>query len=961
MPVYVNIADLVISRSRLMSDYKHTLNLPETDFPMKANLAQREPTLLAHWQDIDLYQQLRDLRANAPRYILHDGPPYANGSIHIGHAVNKILKDIIVKAKSLSGFDAPYVPGWDCHGLPIELNVEKKLGKTKAAAADFRAACRAYAATQIDDQRTSFKRLGLLGDWKNPYRTMDFAYEANTVRSLATLIHNGHLHKGFKPVHWCLDCASALAEAEVEYIDKQSDAIDVAFKVIDLNDLALRLRITLTPNHHVTVPIWTTTPWTLPANEAVALNPELDYGLIRISDTQYLILAEALTMACLSRYGLTASAIITTFAGKALEHLSLQHPFLVKHVKVILGDHVNLEAGTGAVHTAPAHGTEDYQVGLRYQLPVNNPVGSNGCFKEGTPMLAGLHVTRANAVILELLKTNGVLLAHEKIHHSFPHCWRHKTPLIFRATPQWFISMDQASLRTQALNAIDTVEWLPDWGKQRIEGMIDGRPDWCISRQRTWGVPIPLFTHKITGELHPRTAEIIEHVALLIEQSGVEAWFSTSAETLIGTDAIHYDKATDILDVWFDSGSSHYAVLSQRPELNFPADLYLEGSDQHRGWFQSSLLTSVGMQGSAPYKTVLTHGFTVDGQGRKMSKSLGNVIAPEKVIQHLGADVLRLWVASTDYRSEMAVSDDILKRTADTYRRIRNTARYLLANLHDFEPAHDLLAGEQLLILDACLLARAKLLQTEIRCAYDHFEFHLIIQKIQQFCSIELGSFYLDITKDRQYTCQTKSLARRSSQTVIYHLIQLMTRWLAPILSFTAEELWQHLPKQAAASVLLSEWYQETPSDGALTHAMQGFDLVKLELALNARQTVNKALEQARQAGAIGSSLDAAVTLFVNKGSELDKLLSPLGAELRFFLITSEASLSYETHENMDNLLLTQYNSEFLSVNVVLAATAKCNRCWQHQASVGTFHEHPDLCARCHDNVYGIGETRIWC
>lgn len=945
-----------------MSDYKHTLNLPETDFPMKANLATREPLMLKTWADQNLYQRLREARLDAPRYVLHDGPPYANGSIHIGHAVNKILKDIIIKAKSLSGFDAPYVPGWDCHGLPIELNVEKKIGKVgdKVSARDFRAACRHYAAAQIDDQRTSFERLGLLGDWQQPYLTMNYAYEANTVRTLAQLIANGHLQKGSKPVHWCLDCASALAEAEVEYIDKTSNAIDVAFSVVNLTDLNQRLGLALTPESHVSCVIWTTTPWTLPANEAVALHGDVTYRLVQIAADRYLILADMLAPEALLRYGQSELAVICRFDGKALEHLALQHPFLDKHVNVILGEHVTVEAGTGAVHTAPAHGQEDYQVGLRYQLPVHNPVGGNGCFVAGTPLVEGLHVTRANDVIVQALHDGGALLAHEKIHHSFPHCWRHKTPLIFRATPQWFISMDQATLRAQALAAIDTVQWLPDWGKQRIEGMIQGRPDWCISRQRTWGVPIPLFTHKVTAELHPRTAELIETVAQLIEKGGIDAWFDATCESLLGAEANDYDKAADTLDVWFDSGASHYAVLHQRDDLSFPADLYLEGSDQHRGWFQSSLLTSAGIHGIAPYKTVLTHGFAVDGQGRKMSKSLGNVVAPEKVMQNLGADILRLWVASTDYRAEMAVSDDILKRTADTYRRIRNTARYLLANLNDFDPAQ-LLPGEQLLILDACLLSKAMVLQADIQQAYDRFEFHLITQKIQQFCSIELGSFYLDITKDRQYTCGTDSRARRSSQTVMYHLIQLLVRWLAPILSFTADELWQYLPKKPADSVFLSTWYTEVPSDQALTTARQGFSLQQLDLALEIRQVVNKALEQARKTGLIGSSLEAEVTVFLAKDSEMHALLSPLGHELRFFLITSAATISHAPPQTDVTLIKnSRLQDEAVAVTVSAATTPKCARCWHHQASVGTSAEHPELCDRCLSNAYGPGETRVW-
>lgn len=946
-----------------MADYKHTLHLPETDFPMKANLATREPDMLVKWQD--LYEQLRQARAGAPRFVLHDGPPYANGDIHIGHAVNKVLKDIIVKAKGLSGYDAPFVPGWDCHGLPIELNVEKKVGKAgvKVSGHDFRTTCRSYAASQIDGQRTSFKRLGILADWQQPYITMDFQYEANTVRALATIIDQQHVQQGFKPVHWCLDCGSALAEAEVEYQDKRSTAIDVGFPLVDIALLNAALSLDLSLDSVVSLVIWTTTPWTLPANEAVAIHADAMYQLIQLSDGRYLILAEALATECLTRYDLKATTNISCFNGKVLAGLLCQHPLFNKHVPVILGEHVTLDAGTGAVHTAPAHGTDDYQVGLRYQLPVHNPVAGSGCYIPGTPLVEGLHIHKAEAVILDHLQDKGVLYHQVPLQHSFPHCWRHKSPLIFRATPQWFISMDKAELRLQALSAIQSVQWLPDWGQQRIEGMIDNRPDWCISRQRTWGVPIPLFLHKHTGALHPHTAELLEQIAQRIEANGIDAWFDLSAEELLGDEAAEYDKNTDVLDVWFDSGITHFAVLQQNPALSFPADLYLEGSDQHRGWFQSSLLTAVAMHGIAPYKTVLTHGFTVDGQGRKMSKSIGNVVAPEKVMQSLGADILRLWVAMTDYRSEMAVSDDILKRTADVYRRIRNTARYLLANVKDFDPSEDLLAGEQLLVLDACLLAKVKRLQQEILVAYDAFEFHIITQKIQQFCSIELGSFYLDITKDRQYTCQTHSVARRSSQTVMYHLLQCLVRWLAPIVSFTADEIWQHLPKQGEASVFLSTWYEGLPSDSALHSAMRGLTLPQLEYAMNARAVVNKALEQARQAGIIGSGLDAAVTLYVHADSELAHLLRQFDQELRFFLITSKTILSHDTvPESLDISLLKNSfeQEESLSVAIQAASEAKCVRCWHHQASVGQDSSHPELCARCVSNAFGMGEVRHW-
>ncbi|MDQ1363412.1 MAG: isoleucyl-tRNA synthetase, partial [Pseudomonadota bacterium] len=669
-----------------MADYKHTLNLPETAFPMRGNLSQREPQVLKQWQENNLYQQIRKACAGRPTFVLHVGPPYANGSIHIGHAVNKILKDIIVKSRTLDGYDAPYVPGWDCHGLPIELNVEKKVGKAgvKVDARSFRNHCREYAQSQVNGQRDDFQRLGVLGDWQNPYLTMNFKFEADIVRSLGRIIKNGHLHKGSKPVHWCLDCGSALAEAEVEYYDKTSSAIDVAFRAADKNAFFKKFRAEQN-THDVAAVIWTTTPWTLPANMAVCLHHDLEYVLIKAklpSGEINLILAEALYQSALERYGAEEFSIIGRIKGAALEHLQLQHPFNDRQVPIILGDHVTTEAGTGAVHTAPGHGQDDFIVGQKYNLDVYNPVGGDGVFLADTPLFAGQHVNKANDAIIEALKNKNALLKFKTIKHSYPHCWRHKTPIIFRATPQWFISMEQKHLRTQAMQAIRNTQWMPDWGQARIEGMVVNRPDWCISRQRTWGVPIALFVHKQTGELHSKTAELIEKVAQGIEQQGIDYWFDLDARQLLGNEVDQYDKVKDTLDVWFDSGVTHAAVLERRADLQFPADLYLEGSDQHRGWFQSSLLASVAMNGVAPYKAVLTHGFTVDADGKKMSKSLGNVIAPQKVCDTLGADILRLWVSSTDYSSEMTVSDEILKRMSDSYRRIRNTARFLLANLN---------------------------------------------------------------------------------------------------------------------------------------------------------------------------------------------------------------------------------------------------------------------------------------
>ena len=689
-----------------MSDYKDTLNLPQTGFPMKASLAQREPERIRQWQETGLYGKIRAASAGRPRFILHDGPPYANGDLHLGHAVNKVLKDIIVKSRSLAGFDAPYVPGWDCHGLPIELNVEKKVGKpgVKVSPAEFRQKCRDYAAGQVDRQRQDFIRMGVLGDWENPYLTMNFQFEADIVRTLGRIIDNGHLHKGFKPVHWCLDCGSALAEAEVEYQDKRSTAVDVAFVALD--PAAIARACDSEYAGEIAVPIWTTTPWTLPANMAVCLHPDLDYVLLA-GEGRALVVAEELATAVAARYGLPGVNVLGRCKGRALEHQRLQHCFQARDVPVVLGEHVTTEAGTGAVHTAPAHGQDDFQVGQAYGLEVYNPVAGNGVYLPDTAVFGDQHVFKIDQPMLELLQERGVLLHSEGYDHSYPHCWRHKTPIIFRATPQWFVSMQQNGLLQGALAAVEQVQWVPEWGKARIDAMLAQRPDWCISRQRTWGSPITLFVHRETGELHPRTAELIEAVAQRIEQRGIEAWFDLEPADLLGDEAAVYDKVTDTLDVWFDSGVTHACVLRRREGLRAPADLYLEGSDQHRGWFQSSLLTGIAAFAEAPYRQVLTHGFTVDAQGRKMSKSLGNVIAPNAVMNDLGADILRLWVAATDYRGELTVSDEIFKRTADSYRRIRNTARFLLSNLNGFDPAQHVLPFADLLSLDRWVIDRS--------------------------------------------------------------------------------------------------------------------------------------------------------------------------------------------------------------------------------------------------------------
>lgn len=937
-----------------MTDYKNTLNLPHTDFPMKANLAQREPEFLKRWQQLDIYGQLRALRQGKAKFVLHDGPPYANGNIHIGHAVNKILKDIVVKAKSMNGLDAPYVPGWDCHGLPIELNVEKKLGKAgvKVPVPEFRKACRDYAMGQVNIQREEFKRLGVMGDWDNPYLTLNFKYEADIIRALAKIIANGHLQQGFKPVHWCMECGSALAEAEVEYENKTSPAIDVKFKVTDDAVLAASFQLASLPAGSASIPIWTTTPWTLPANRAVALHPKQSYLLLQYQTEhglERLIIVEPLLDSLLQRYGITEYDVLAKCQGAQLEGLSLQHPFYEFTVPVILGEHVTVDTGTGAVHTAPGHGQEDYQAGLHYGLEIANPVGPNGCFLPDTPLFAGLHVLKANPQVIAVLKERDLLLHAAEIQHSYPHCWRHKTPVIFRATPQWFISMDKNGLREQALNDIRNTQWVPGWGEERIGGMIQTRPDWCISRQRTWGVPIAIFVDPNTGELHPRTAELMEQVAQRVEQEGIDAWFNLEPSELLGAEAADYVKVTDTLDVWFDSGVSHFCVLDQNPALQSPADLYLEGSDQHRGWFQSSLLSSVAIHHRAPYKAVLTHGFTVDASGRKMSKSLGNVVAPDKVVSSLGADVLRLWVSSTDYRGEIAVSDEILKRTSDTYRRLRNTARFLLANLAGFEPAEHALPFADMLALDQWIVDRARLLQAEIRQAYDDYHFHLIYQKVHHFCTIDLGSFYLDIIKDRQYTTPTNSIARRSAQTAMYHIAEALVRWLAPILSFTAEEIWQHLPGERAESVFLACWYEQLAAIPA--DATMGQNYWQQLIAL--RNEVNKELEKQRAAGAIGAGLEAEVDLYVSQ--ELQTLLAALGDELRFVLITSTARIWDLTTAPADAVAAEVPG---LSIRITPSAHAKCVRCWHRRDDVGSHPEHPEICGRCVENVTGAGELR---
>ncbi|MEH6592019.1 MAG: isoleucine--tRNA ligase [Halioglobus sp.] len=931
-----------------MSEYKTTLNLPQTAFPMKASLAQREPQRLKKWQEMDLYGRIREESAGRPKFILHDGPPYANGNLHLGHAVNKVLKDIIVKSKTLSGFDAPYVPGWDCHGLPIELNVEKKVGKpgVKISAAEFREKCRTYAAKQVDGQREDFIRMGVLGDWDKPYLTMDFQFEADIVRTLAKIVDNGHLHKGFKPVHWCMNCGSALAEAEVEYQDKISPAIDVAYAAIDASVVNNACGSDYVGE--VAIPIWTTTPWTLPASMAVSVHPELDYVLIQ-GQGRALLIAEELAESCAKRFGIEELQLLGRCKGAALEHLQLQHPFLDRTVPVVLGDHVTTDAGTGAVHTAPAHGQEDFVVGQQYGIEVYNPVGANGVYLPETEIFAGQHVLKANPEIVALLEERGVLLHHEDYEHSYPHCWRHKTPIIFRATPQWFISMEQNHLLDQAKAAVEQVEWLPEWGRGRIDSMLETRPDWCISRQRTWGVPIALFIHRETAQLHPDTGMLMEEVALLIEERGIEAWFDLDPSVLLGDEAQNYEKVSDTLDVWFDSGVTHACVLRKREGLQAPADLYLEGSDQHRGWFQSSLLTGIGAYGEAPYKTVLTHGFTVDSEGRKMSKSIGNIIPAKAFMNENGADILRLWVAATDYRGEVTVSDEIFKRTADSYRRIRNTARFLLSNLNGFDPATDVLRADELLSLDRWVIDRTEQVQGEIIEAFESYQFHLIYQKLHNFCSNDLGGFYLDVIKDRQYTTKPDSVARRSAQTAMFHIGEALVRWIAPIMSFTADEIWENLPGDHADSVMLAQWYTGLISISDDQPMGRAF----WEQAMAVRTAVNKEMEAQRSAGVLRGSLDANITLYCAPGLLTD--LQALGEELRFVLITSGARLATLDSAPSD---AAETEVEGLRLTVAVSEDEKCERCWHRTEDVGQIQAHPTLCGRCVENIDGSGEQR---
>ncbi|MSQ52002.1 MAG: isoleucine--tRNA ligase [Betaproteobacteria bacterium] len=940
------------------TDYRNTLNLPDTTFPMRGDLARREPQWVRDWEDKGTYAKLRAARRGKTKFVLHDGPPYANGEIHTGHAVNKILKDIITKSKAMAGFDAVYVPGWDCHGMPIEAQIEKTHGKN-IPVDKTQALCRAYATEQIESQMKDFKRLGVLGDWEHSYRTMDFASEANEIRALAGLLAKGYIYRGLKPVNWCFDCGSALAEAEVEYADRHDPAIDVGFAFAEPKKLAAAFGLPGLPPGKGWAVIWTTTPWTIPANQALNVHPDFEYELVG-TPKGYMILAKDLRESCLSRFGLTGEAIASC-KGAALERIAFRHPFYDRASPVYLGDYVTLDQGTGIVHSAPAYGIEDFQSCRRYGMKDNEiltPVMGDGRYASTLDLFGGLNVWKANSEIINKIESSGSLFGAANFEHSTMHCWRHKTPIIYRATTQWFASMDEApgfngvkpkeSLRETALRGVENTEFFPAWGKARLHGMIANRPDWTLSRQRQWGVPMPFFVHRVSGALHPDTLGLIEQVARRVEKEGIEAWQRITPEEMLGDQAGAYEKSKDTLDVWFDSGVTHATVMggpegeklgigSHGAELKFPADLYLEGSDQHRGWFHLSLLVSSMMWGGPPYKGLLTHGFVVDGQGRKMSKSMKVGFAPRKVADTLGAEILRLWTAATDYSGELSISDEILKRVVESYRRIRNTLRFLLANTSDFDAATQMLPVADWLEIDRYALALTHEMQREVTSAYERYEFHSLVARIQTFCSEDLGAFYLDILKDRLYTTRANSPARRAAQSALHHIAQSLLRVMAPILSFTAEEAWR-CSGGVAESIFIETWYPLPQVDGAqvLLARWSGIRAIRGE--------VQKRLEDLRATGGIGSSLQAEVA--ISASGEKHALLAALGDDLRFVLITSQAALR------------TGAPADGIAIEVVPSPHTKCQRCWHWRAEVGVDATHPGLCARCLSNLFGAGEPR---
>jgi isoleucyl-tRNA synthetase len=971
-----------------MSDQKnkYPVNLTETAFPMRGDLAKREPKWVKEWQERKIYQRIRKASAGRPKFILHDGPPYANGDIHIGHAVNKILKDIVVKTHNMEGFDAQYVPGWDCHGMPIEIQIEKQYGKNLPTG-EVLAKSRAYASEQIERQKKDFIRLGVLGEWDRPYKTMDFGNEADEIRALGTILEKGYVYRGLKPVNWCFDCGSALAEAEVEYQDKRDPAVDVGFPFAEHDKIAHAFGLDKLPTDKGFIVIWTTTPWTIPANQALNVHPDHRYALVqteRNGETQLLILAVELVGTSLQRYGLEGK-IIATAGGEALSMLKFRHPFAHldpgydRYSPVYVGDYVTLDTGTGIVHSAPAYGVDDFISCKAHGLKddeILNPVMGDGKYASWLPFFGGMNIWEASKPICAKLEEAGALFKLVMFDHSYMHCWRHKTPIIYRATSQWFAGMDREpkdggrSLRETALAAIDATAFYPGWGKARLHGMIANRPDWTLSRQRQWGVPMAFFVHKESGELHPRTPELLEEVAKRVEKSGIEAWQALDPKELLGADAEMYIKNKDTLDVWFDSGTTHQTVLrgSHAAESQFPADLYLEGSDQHRGWFHSSLLTSSMINGRAPYKALLTHGFVVDGEGKKMSKSKGNVVAPQKVSDTLGAEILRLWVASTDYSGELSISDEILKRVVESYRRIRNTLRFLLANTSDFDPVKDAVPLDQLFEIDRYAIARMDELQAEIRQQYKVFEYHPVVAKLQMYCSEDLGGFYLDILKDRLYTCGATSEARRSAQTAIWHITQALLRLMAPIMSFTAEEAWAVFAGKdayaASDETIFTQTYYALPKIADSAALFKKWDTIRF-----VRGEVMKRLEEVRTEGKIGSSLEAEVDIYAN--DEIYQYLHSLGDDLKFPLIVSRATLhkvvpdgAFSNQLPPDVTLETERAKlgdpvpSNYAIVITPSSNPKCERCWHYRADVGAHAEHPGLCGRCESNLFGKGEAR---
>jgi len=921
-------------------EYKETLNLPKTDFPMKGNLPHREPEILKKWDEKSIYHRNLEQSENKKQYILHDGPPYANGDIHIGHAVNKILKDFIIKSKIMSGYHVPFIPGWDCHGLPIELQVEKKYGKAKFRdnPKGFILACREFAEKQIKKQKEDFIRLGIFGTWDKPYTSMDKEIESEIVNSLSKMIKNGHIYYGSKPVHWCIESSSALAEAEVEYKDITSHAVCVNFKVLNKKDISLHEK--LDKDFDVYIPIWTTTPWTLPANRAVALSSSIDYSFVKIKD-RYLILAKNLITSVMDKSNISNYEILFSIDNEDFSKLELQHPFYDFKVPAIIADHVTDENGTGAVHIAPGHGTDDYLAGKKYNLEIYNPVDDYGRFYESLPIFGGKKIRECNDEIIELLKENKSLLFSENYEHSYPHCWRYKTPLIFRATPQWFMSMDNSGLRKSIQKEIPIINWLPSWGQDRIFNMIEGRPDWCLSRQRNWGVPLPLFLHKESNELHPDTQTILNKASEIIKDGNIEAWIDYDKKLLV-KDIESYTEVKDTLDVWFDSGVTHQSVLKNRG-IEETADLYLEGSDQHRGWFQSSLITSHAMYGKSPYKNVLTHGFVVDKDGQKMSKSIGNIISPQKIIKDKGADILRLWVAMTDYSKEMTISDEIIKRVSESYRRIRNTSKFLLSNISDYDGTEiDL---DNMVQIDKWIIHKAKKLNIQIQKDYSEFKFHKLIQDIINFCTLELGGYYLDIIKDRLYTSKSDGLSRRSAQKTCHILISYLNSWIAPILTFTAEEIYSKMPN-AKDSIYLTEWFD-------IDFSMDNHEIDIYDSLYSIKPFVSRMIEEARNDNKVGSSLECKLDLICN--DKLYQNINNISDELKFVFIVSECTLRLGNENDSYSIDKNPYK---LSISISKSQNNKCERCWHLNETVGTIEDHPTICRRCSDNVYGDGECR---